>query len=92
MAMQIEASKLLVYQAAILQSKGMDFRVASSMCKAFVSEMAMRVTNDAVQIFGGYGYTRDYPVERMMRDARITLIYTGTVEMQRIEIAKSILS
>jgi butyryl-CoA dehydrogenase len=91
MAMQIEASKLLIYQAAILQTRGMDFSVASSMCKTFVSEMAMKVTSDAVQIFGGYGYTRDYPVERMMRDAKITQIYTGTVEMQRIEMAQSIL-
>lgn len=91
MAMQIEASKLLVYQAAILQDKGSDFSIASSMCKTFVSEAAMKITSDAVQVFGGYGYTRDYPVERMMRDAKITQIYTGTVEMQRIEIAKSIL-
>jgi butyryl-CoA dehydrogenase len=91
MAMQIEASRLLVYQAAVLQTKGLDFSVASAMCKAFVSEMAMKVTTDAVQIFGGYGYTRDYPVERMMRDSKITQIYTGTVEMQRLEIANSLL-
>lgn len=91
MAMQIEASKLMVYKAAMLHTKGLDFRVASSMCKAFVSEMALKVTSDALQILGGYGYTRDYPVERMMRDARITQIYTGTVEMQRIEIADSYL-
>ncbi|MCL6572777.1 MAG: acyl-CoA dehydrogenase family protein [Bacillus sp. (in: Bacteria)] len=91
MAMQIEASRLLVYQAAMLQVKSMDYRIASSICKAFVSEMAMKVTTDVVQIFGGYGYTRDYPVERMMRDAKITQIYTGTGEMQRIEIAQSIL-
>jgi butyryl-CoA dehydrogenase len=91
MAIQIEAARLLVYQAAMLQTKGLDFSVASAMCKAFVSEMAMKVTTDAVQIFGGYGYTREYPVERMMRDSKITQIYTGTVEMQRIEIANSIL-
>ncbi|OZU87574.1 acyl-CoA dehydrogenase [Virgibacillus indicus] len=91
MAMQIEASRLLVYQAAMLQTKGMDFSTESAMCKAFVSEMAMKLTTDAVQLFGGYGYTRDYPVERMMRDAKITQIYTGTVEMQRIEIADKIL-
>lgn len=91
MAIQIEAARLLVYQAAMLQTKGLDFSIASAMCKAFVSEMAMKVTTDAVQIFGGYGYTREFPVERMMRDSKITQIYTGTVEMQRIEIASSIL-
>lgn len=88
MAMQIKASKLMVYEAAMLQTKGEDFRINSSMCKAYVSEMALKVTTEALQIFGGYGYIRDYPVERMMRDARITQIYTGTVEMQRIEIAE----
>lgn len=92
MAMQIEASRLLVYQAAMLQTKGQDYSIASAMCKAFVSEMAMKLTTDVVQLFGGYGYTRDYAVERMMRDAKITQIYTGTVEMQRIEIAEKILS
>ncbi len=92
MAMQIETSRLLVYQATTLQQKGMDYRVASSMCKAYVSEMAMKLTTEAVQLFGGYGYTRDYPVERMMRDAKITQIYTGTVEMQRIEIAEDLLA
>lgn len=88
MAMQIKASKLMVYEAAMLQTKGMDFRINSSMCKAYVSEMALKVTTEALQILGGYGYIRDYPVERMMRDVRITQIYTGTVEMQRIEIAE----
>lgn len=92
MAIKIEASRLMVYQAAMLQDKGMDYSIASSMCKAFVSEMAMKLTTDAVQLFGGYGFTRDYPVERMMRDTKITQIYTGTVEMQRIEIADSILN
>lgn len=92
MAMQIEASRLLIYQATMLQQKGMDYRIASSMCKAYVSDMAMNLTTEAVQMFGGYGYIRDYPVERMMRDAKITQIYTGTVEMQRIEIAETILA
>jgi butyryl-CoA dehydrogenase len=91
MAMQIQAAKCLVYQAAMQQTRGMDYSIASSMCKAYVSEMALKVTSDALQIFGGYGYTRDYPIERMMRDVRITQIYTGTVEMQRMEIAKSLL-
>lgn len=69
---QIEMSRLLVYQATALQQKGMDYRVASSMCKAYVSEMAIKLTTEAVQLFGGYGYTCDYPVERMMRDTKIT--------------------
>lgn len=92
MAIQLEAARLFVYQAAMLQTKGLDYGVASSMCKTFVPEMALKVTTDALQIFGGYGYTREYPVERMMRDVRITQIYTGTVEMQRIEIAKHLLA
>lgn len=91
MAIQIETSRLLIYQAAMLQQKGEDYSIASSMCKAYVSDMAMKLTTEVVQIFGGYGYTREYPVERMMRDAKITQIYTGTVEMQLIEIAEKIL-
>lgn len=92
MAMQIEAARLMVYNAATLWTKGLEYGIATSMCKAFVSEMALKVTSDALQILGGYGYTRDYPVERMMRDVRITQIYTGTVEMQRMNIADSLLS
>jgi acyl-CoA dehydrogenase len=88
MATQIEAARLLTYQAAWLESKGLDYGKASAMAKLFAGDTAMQVTTEAVQIFGGYGYTRDYPVERMMRDAKITQIYEGTNEIQRLVIAK----
>jgi acyl-CoA dehydrogenase len=88
MATQIEAARLLTYQAAWLESNGQTYGKASAMAKLFAGDTAMQVTTEAVQIFGGYGYTRDYPVERMMRDAKITQIYEGTNEIQRIVIAK----
>ncbi|MXQ53001.1 acyl-CoA dehydrogenase family protein [Shimazuella alba] len=88
MATQIEAARLLTYQAAWLESNGQAYGKASAMAKLFAGDTAMQVTTEAVQIFGGYGYTRDYPVERMMRDAKITQIYEGTNEIQRIVIAK----
>ncbi|MDR3601207.1 MAG: acyl-CoA dehydrogenase [Desulfosporosinus sp.] len=91
MATQIEAARLLVYQAAYLASEHKSVSKAAAMAKLFASETAMAVTTQAVQIHGGYGYTRDYPVERMMRDAKITEIYEGTSEMQRIVIASHIL-
>src|SRR5690625_2778929 len=91
MAIQLETSRLLVYQAAMLWTKGEKYNIASAMSKAYVSETAMKLTTDVVQLFGGYGFTRDYPVERMMRDTKITSIYTGTAEMQRIEISDEIL-
>jgi butyryl-CoA dehydrogenase len=92
MAVKIEAAKLLVYQAAWLQSQGKPFAHQSSMAKAYVPTIAMEIAVEAVQIFGGYGFIRDFPVERYMRDAKITAIYTGTVEMQKVQIAKKILS
>lgn len=91
MATQIEAARLLVYQAAYLDSAGKPYAKQSAMAKLFASETAMWVTTKAVQIFGGYGYTREYPVERMMRDAKITEIYEGTSEVQRLVIASQIL-
>jgi acyl-CoA dehydrogenase len=91
MATQIEAARLLTYQAAWLESSGLEYGKASAMAKLFAGDTAMQVTTEAVQIFGGYGYTRDYPVERMMRDAKITQIYEGTNEIQRIVIAKYLL-
>lgn len=91
MATQIEAARLLVYQAAYLASQHKPVGKASAMAKLFASETAMAVTTMAVQLHGGYGYTRDYPVERMMRDAKITEIYEGTSEIQRIVIASHIL-
>jgi acyl-CoA dehydrogenase len=91
MATEIEAARLLTYQAAWLESQGLPYGKASAMAKLFASDTAMKVTTEAVQIFGGYGYTREYPVERMMRDAKITQIYEGTNEIQRVVIANYLL-
>ncbi len=91
MATKIEAARLLTYQAAWLESNGLPYSKESAMAKLMAGDTAMEVTTEAVQIFGGYGYTRDYPVERMMRDAKITQIYEGTNEIQRIVIAKHLL-
>lgn len=88
MATAVEASKLLVYRAADLRSKGLPCGKEASMAKLFASKTAMEVAIDAVQVFGGYGYTKDYPVERYFRDAKITEIYEGTSEIQRIVISK----
>ncbi len=90
MATQIEAARLLVYQAADRASSGLSYGKESAMAKMFASETAMRVTTQAVQLHGGYGYTRDFPVERMMRDAKITEIYEGTNEIQRLVIGAAI--
>ncbi len=90
MATQIEASRLLVYQAAYLASAGLSYSKESAMAKLFASETAMKVATDAVQVHGGYGYTKDFPVERMMRDAKITQIYEGTSEIQRLVISKAV--
>lgn len=88
---QIEAARLLVYKAAWLKDNDMPHSKESAIAKLHASETAMWVTTKAVQIFGGYGYTREYPVERMMRDAKITEIYEGTSEVQRIVIAANLL-
>lgn len=91
MATRIDAARLMVYRAAYLKDNGESYSKESAMAKLYASECAMWVTTKAVQIFGGYGYTREYPVERMMRDAKITEIYEGTSEVQRIVIAANIL-
>ncbi len=91
MSTRIEASRLLTYQAAYLENTGLPYGKASAMAKLYASETAMEVTTNAVQIFGGYGYTRDYPVERFMRDAKITQIYEGTSEVQRLVISRYLL-
>ncbi len=84
MATQVEAARALVYSTArMIDSGERDFAKEAAMAKVFASDVAMRVTTDAVQIFGGYGYMRDYPVEKMMRDAKITQIYEGTNQIQR---------
>jgi hypothetical protein len=92
MAMQTEAARQLVYVAAAAAERGeanLTFR--SSAAKCFASDTAMAVTTDAVQLFGGYGYTQDFPVERMMRDAKITQIYEGTNQVQRMVMARAVL-
>jgi butyryl-CoA dehydrogenase len=91
MAMEIEAGTHLLYHAAWLKQNGKPFKKEAAMAKLYCSELAMRVTTKAVQIFGGYGYTTDYPVERMMRDAKVCEIGEGTSEIQRIVIARHIL-
>ncbi len=91
MATQIEAARLLVHKAAWLKDQGEDYTQASAMAKVFASETAMNVTIEAVQIHGGYGYVKEYHVERLMRDAKITQIYEGTSEIQRIVISRGIL-
>ncbi|MEK6266987.1 MAG: acyl-CoA dehydrogenase [Planococcus sp. (in: firmicutes)] len=91
MATQVEASKLLVYNAADLYSKGKNCNKEASMAKLFASKTAMDVTIEAIQVFGGYGYTKDYPVERLFRDAKVTEIYEGTSEIQRIVISKQLI-
>jgi alkylation response protein AidB-like acyl-CoA dehydrogenase len=91
MATRIEASRLLCMRAAWEKDNGLDFALSSSMAKVFSSETAMWVATESVQIHGGYGFVKEYHVERMMRDAKITQIYEGTSEVQRIVISRSIL-
>lgn len=92
MATKIEAARLLCLKAAWEKDNGLDYTLSSSMAKVFASETAMWVTTEAVQIHGGYGFVKEYHVERMMRDAKITQIYEGTSEVQRIVISRSVLS
>jgi len=90
--MQLEGARQLTYRAAAASERGdadLTFLGAASKCLA--SDVAMQVTTDAVQLLGGYGYTRDYPLERMMRDAKITQIYEGTNQIQRVVMARSLL-
>ena len=88
MATHVEAARLLTYKAAWLESNGLPYGKASAMAKLFAGDTAMMVTTEAVQVFGGYGYIKDYPVERFMRDAKITQIYEGTQEIQRLVISR----
>jgi len=91
MATEIEAARLLCLKAAWLKDQGLPYAQASSMAKLYASEVAMRTTIEAVQIHGGYGFVKEYHVERLMRDAKITQIYEGTSEIQRIVIAREVL-
>jgi acyl-CoA dehydrogenase len=88
MATNVEAAKLLIYRSADMRAKGLKCGQEASMAKLFASKTAVEVTTEAIQVFGGYGYTEDYPVERYFRDAKVTEIYEGTSEIQRIVISK----
>ena len=90
MKVRIDAARLLVYKAAVAKDTQKNFAVEAAMAKLFAAETAMAVTTECVQLFGGYGYTRDYPVERMMRDAKITEIYEGTSEVKRMVISGAV--
>ena len=91
MATEVDAARLMVYRAAFLRDRGKPFSQASAMAKLYASETASKVTDMAVQIHGGYGYSKSYPVERYYRDARVTRIYEGTSEIHRMVIARSVL-
>jgi butyryl-CoA dehydrogenase len=92
MATEVDAARLMVYRAALLRDQGKAFSQAGAMAKLFASEVSSRVTDLAVQVHGGYGYSKSYPVERYARDARVTRIYEGTSEIHRMVIAKSVLA
>jgi alkylation response protein AidB-like acyl-CoA dehydrogenase len=91
-ATELEAARLLVYNAARLRDRGLPFLTPAAMCKLYSSEAAEHVTSLAVQLFGGYGYVRDYPVEKLYRDAKIGQIYEGTSNLQLQTISKQILA
>jgi alkylation response protein AidB-like acyl-CoA dehydrogenase len=91
MATQIEAAKLLTFKAAALKSKGQKVTLEGAQAKYFASEVAVSVSNEAVQIFGGYGFTKDYPVEKYYRDSKLCTIGEGTSEIQKIVIAREVL-
>jgi butyryl-CoA dehydrogenase len=91
MATSVDAARLLTWRAATLKDRGRPYGPAASMAKLLASETAMRVATDAIQVHGGYGYVKDYPVERFFRDAKITQIYEGTSQIQRLVIARSLL-
>lgn len=91
MATHIAAARLLVYHAAATKDEGRDYATAAAQAKLYASQVAVDCAVKAVQIYGGAGYLKDYPVERIMRDARITEIYEGTSEIQKLVIARSLL-
>jgi len=91
MATEVEAARLLVYQAAQAKDQGINYDTLSSMAKLYASKVAMEQTVEAVQIHGGYGFVKEYHVERLMRDAKITQIYEGTSEVQKIVLSRALL-
>jgi len=90
MAMNIQAGRLLTHQSAWLLDTGQKNTLVSSYAKCFAADMAMKVTTDAVQVYGGYGYIKEYPVEKLMRDAKLIQVYEGTSQVQRIVIAREL--
>ncbi|MBM4380786.1 MAG: acyl-CoA dehydrogenase, partial [Deltaproteobacteria bacterium] len=90
MGMNVHAARLLTYQSAWMLDAGQKNTLMSSYGKSFAADMAMKVTTDAVQVFGGYGYTKEYPVEKLMRDAKLIQIYEGTSQVQRLVIAREL--
>ena len=92
MAVALEATRSLCHRAAWMVDQGRIDSIVSSMAKLYGADMAMKVATDAVQVFGGYGYTKEYPVEKLMRDAKLLQIYEGTSQIQRMVIAKNVLS
>jgi alkylation response protein AidB-like acyl-CoA dehydrogenase len=92
MATQVEAARLLVYKAAYLADQGKPFSVLAAMAKLFASELCMEVSVKGIQIFGGYGFMMESPMQRYFRDAKLTAIYEGTSEVQRMVISRSLLS
>jgi len=91
MAVEVEASRLMVYNAARLKDAGQPYLMEAAMCKYFASQVAERVASRAIEVLGGVGFTKDYPVEKLYRDAKIGRIYEGTSNMQRLTIAKQLL-
>ena len=91
MATKVEAAKLLTFRAADLKNRGRSVNLESAMAKLYASEIAVEVANDAVQIFGGYGYTKDFPVEKFYRDAKLCTIGEGTSEIQKLVISRAVL-
>jgi alkylation response protein AidB-like acyl-CoA dehydrogenase len=91
MATQLDAAELLIWRAALLEDKGLPFEKEAAMAKMFASDVAMQAAIEGVQVLGGYGYCREYPMERHMRDVKITQIYEGTNEIQRLVIARNLL-
>jgi len=92
MATKIEASRLLVWESAVLLDQGKRNTLVSSHAKRFAADTAMEVTMDAVQVYGGYGFIKEYPVEKLMRDAKLMQLYEGTSQIQRLVIAREILA
>jgi acyl-CoA dehydrogenase len=91
MATKIEAARLLTWKSAVLLDQGQRNTLVSSHAKGFAADSAMEVTTDAVQVYGGYGFINDYPVEKLMRDAKIMQLYEGTSQIQRLVIAREVL-